>query len=113
WKQPGDSGLPPRLRWTLPPEFKAADIPFPYPARFTAGALASYGYTGDVLLLVEGTAPATVPAGGTVQLPTNASWLECRETCIPAKAALGLTLPVSAAPARKGAANAPLFAAAR
>jgi thiol:disulfide interchange protein DsbD len=48
-----------------------------------------------------------------VPLTANASWLECRETCIPAKAALGLTLPVSAAPARKGAASAPLFAAAR
>ena len=113
WKQPGDSGLPPRLKWTLPPEFKAADIVFPYPSRFAAGDLASYGYTGDVLLLVPMTAPATASAGGTVQLTTNASWLECREKCIPAKATLGLTLPVRAAPAGADAASAPLFASAR
>src|SRR5262245_35657527 len=113
WKQPGDSGLPPRLRWTLPPEFKAEDIAFPYPERFTVGALASYGYTGDVLLLVKVTAPAALPASGAVQLTTNASWLECRETCIPAKAALGLTLPVRGATARPDAGSAALFAAAR
>jgi DsbC/DsbD-like thiol-disulfide interchange protein len=113
WKQPGDSGLPPRLKWTLPPQFTAQDIVFPYPHRFATGALASYGYSGEVLLLVPMTAPATLAAGGSVQLTTNASWLECRETCIPAKAALGLTLPVRAAAGRKGAASAPLFAAAR
>jgi thiol:disulfide interchange protein DsbD len=113
WKQPGDSGLPPRLKWTLPPEFTAKDIVFPYPHRFATGALASYGYSGEVLLLVSLTAPATLPAGGTVRLTTNASWLECRETCIPAKAALGLALPVRGGPAPKAAASAPLFAAAR
>jgi thiol:disulfide interchange protein DsbD len=113
WKQPGDSGLPPRLRWTLPPEFEARDIVFPYPHRFVTGELASYGYTGEVLLLVPMTAPASAPAGGAVQLTTNASWLECRETCIPAKAALGLTVPVRSGPAREDPASAPLFAAAR
>ena len=113
WKQPGDSGLPPRLKWTLPPEFTAKDIVFPYPHRFATGTLASYGYSGEVLLLVPMTAPATLPAGGTVQLTANASWLECRETCIPAKAALGLTLPVRGGPAARSEASAPLFATAR
>jgi thiol:disulfide interchange protein DsbD len=111
WKQPGDSGLPPKLRWTLPAQFTAEDLVFPYPERFATGTLASYGYTGDVLLLVPMTAPAG--AQGTVPLTAHASWLECRETCIPGKAALGLTLPVSAAAPRALAANAPLFAAAR
>jgi len=113
WKQPGDSGLPPRLRWTLPPEFTADDMAFPYPERFTAGELASYGYAGDVLLLVPMKAPVSVAAGGTVQLTANASWLECKEACIPAKASLGLTLPVRSGAGRAMAAHAPLFAASR
>lgn len=113
WKQPGDSGLPPRLRWTLPPEFKAGEIAFPYPERFPAGDLASYGYAEDVLLLVPVQAPATAAAGGTVPFTAHASWLECKEACIPAKAVLGLELPVRSAVPGAVAAHAPLFQASR
>jgi thiol:disulfide interchange protein DsbD len=111
WKQPGDSGLPPRLKWTLPAGVTAEDIAFPHPERFTAGTLASYGYTGDLLLLVPMTAAPSL-AAGTVALVVNASWLECRDTCIPAKATLGLSVPVTAA-APRPAAEAALFTAAR
>jgi DsbC/DsbD-like thiol-disulfide interchange protein len=44
WKQPGDSGLPPRVKWSLPAGFAAEDLAFPYPQRFTEGTLATYGY---------------------------------------------------------------------
>jgi thiol:disulfide interchange protein DsbD len=111
WKQPGDSGLPPRLKWTLPAGVSAEEITYPRPERFTAGTLASYGYTGEVLLLVPMKADASL-APGSAPISVNASWLECRETCIPAKATLGLSLPVAAA-ARPDPASAPLFAAAR
>lgn len=111
WKQPGDSGLPPKLKWTLPAGVSAEDIAYPRPERFTVGTLASYGYTGEVLLLVPMTAAPSL-APGRAPISVNASWLECRETCIPAKATLGLSLPVAAA-ARPDPASAPLFAAAR
>jgi hypothetical protein len=64
-----------------------------------------------VLLLVAVQAPATAAAGGTVPLTANASWLECKEACIPAKAVLGLELPVRSAAAGAVAAHAPLFQA--
>lgn len=110
WKQPGDSGLPPRVKWTLPPGYTAEDVVFPYPQRFTEGTLATYGYTGDVLLLARLTAPAS-PAQGSAGLSALVSWLECRDKCIPAKVSLGLELPVgpSAGPSRDAA----LFGAAR
>lgn len=110
WKQPGDSGLPPRVKWTLPPGYAAEDVVFPYPQRFTEGTLATYGYMGDVLLMARLAAPAS-PAQGSAELSALVSWLECREKYIPAKVSLGLELPVgpAAAPSRDAA----LFGAAR
>jgi DsbC/DsbD-like thiol-disulfide interchange protein len=98
WKQAGDAGLPPRINWTLPPGFKAGAIAWPYPVRFEAGGITSYGYHDQVLLLVPVTAPPGAAAGSTVPLSAATNWLECREVCIPGKATLGLQLPVKAAP---------------
>jgi len=47
WKNPGDSGLPTRIRWTLPAGFEAGPIAWPSPERFATGPLASYGYDGE------------------------------------------------------------------
>jgi thiol:disulfide interchange protein DsbD len=111
WKQPGDSGLTPRLKWTLPDGLTATETTYPRPERFTTGTLASYGYSGEVLLLVPITASESL-ARGRAAMAVNANWLECRETCIPARAMLSLSLPVEEA-ARPDPASAPLFAAAR
>ena len=110
WKQPGDSGLPPRVKWSLPEGFTAGDLTFPYPQRFKESTLATYGYTGEVLLMVRMAAPPSLPQG-TVELSGLTSWLECREKCIPARVSLGLALPVSAAAQPSPAA--PLFHAVR
>jgi DsbC/DsbD-like thiol-disulfide interchange protein len=110
WRNPGDSGLPTRVRWELPEGFAAGEIRWPYPIRFTTGPLVSYGYEHDVLLLVEIRVPPAV-AAREVRLAGRVDWLECRETCLPGKAEVTLTLPVrtDAAPGP----HAVLFAAVR
>src|ERR1700735_1486374 len=35
WRNPGDSGLPTTIHWTLPAGFAAGDIQWPVPERFT------------------------------------------------------------------------------
>jgi len=109
WKQAGDAGLPPKLNWTLPAGFAAGPIAWPYPVRFDAGGVTSYGYHGQVLLLVPVTAPAKAAPGSSVPLSAAASWLECREVCLPGRATLGLTLPVKAAAAVRNPATSGLF----
>ena len=111
WKNPGDAGLPVRLQWTLPEGFSAGPIQWPTPERIPAAPLMSYGYGGEVLLPVEITPPAELGARP-VTLAVKADWLECRESCLPAKASLDLVLPVAAADPKPSAA-APLFAEAR
>ncbi|HNI86392.1 MAG TPA: protein-disulfide reductase DsbD family protein, partial [Ottowia sp.] len=44
WKNPGDSGLPTTLAWTLPAGFKAGEIDWPTPSRLPIGPLMNHGY---------------------------------------------------------------------
>ncbi len=111
WKNPGDSGLPTQLSWTLPEAFKASEIAWPAPRKLPLGNLANYGYEGTVLLPV----PVTVPAGFaadelTVRL--KASWLVCKKECIPQDGDFELSVPARASYAPQGRAFEAAWAAA-
>lgn len=94
WINPGDSGLPTTLSWTLPPGYKADEITWPTPRRFEVGGLYNFGYDGEVLLPVAIDVPADATAGSTAHFAVQAKWLVCREECVPGKADLTLDLPV-------------------
>jgi thiol:disulfide interchange protein DsbD len=100
WSNPGDSGLAPTVRWTLPEGTTAGPVVWPHPRRILVGPLANFGYEGEVLLPVR-IAPSTELApGGSLALAARVDWLVCREDCIPGDAELRLVLPVTdAAPA--------------
>ena len=103
WKNPGDSGLPTELRWTLPPGAQAGDIAWPAPRKFPLGNLANYGYEGTVLLPV----PMTLPAGfeaAELDIRLKASWLVCRRECIPQEGDFALQVPTRGSLASHGAA---------
>ena len=113
WINPGDSGLPTRLDWTLPSGFAAGDIEWPLPQRFKVGGLYNFGYDGDVLLPVTLDVPADLRPGESVHLAAVAKWLVCREECIPGKTELALDLVVAPAPAQPDPRWAAVFATAR
>ncbi len=112
WRNPGDSGLATRLRWTLPAGFQAGEIQWPYPRVFSQGPVTSYGYAGEVLLSVEVTPPASL-VPGEVTLAARADWLECEQVCLPGRADLSLVLPVRAAASTSAPTWATAFADAR
>ena len=95
WQNPGDSGLPTTLAWTLPTGVSAGAIQWPAPHALPAGPLVNHGYEGEVLLLTDIQVPPGVQPGETLKLAAKAEWLVCRETCIPEEATLDLELPVS------------------
>jgi len=113
WRNPGDSGLPTEIAWTLPPGFGAGDIAWPAPERFVLGTIGNYGYSGAADLLVPITAPANLDPGSTAHLGANASWLLCSDICIPGEANLVLDLPVRATPTAPDPTVNALFAAVR
>jgi thiol:disulfide interchange protein len=98
WENPGDSGEPATIDWSLPPGFSAGPIVWPHPERIPVGPFMSYGYEGEVLLLTRVTAPAALVPGMPVAIRARARWLVCEKECIPEEAALDLTLPVASGP---------------
>ena len=105
WKNPGDSGLPTVLQWTLPNGVTAGEIDWPTPQRIAIGSLANYGYDNTVLLPV----PLTVtPAfqtsvGGDLEIRLAATWLVCKQECIPQEGNFVLKVPAKGSTGSSGA----------
>ncbi|HVT31335.1 MAG TPA: protein-disulfide reductase DsbD domain-containing protein [Rhodanobacteraceae bacterium] len=97
WINPGDSGLPTTLTWTLPAGFKTADVAWPLPKRFDVGGLYNFGYDDETVLPIALSVPADAKPGSTAHLSVDAKWLVCREECIPGRKTLTLDLPVATA----------------
>jgi thiol:disulfide interchange protein DsbD len=87
WRNPGDAGVAPEMTWAKAPG-DVGPIQWPLPSRISEGTLTTFGYTGDVLLPVSAT-PAAVP----LMLRAHATWLVCRDLCVPEEADLKLELP--------------------
>ncbi|MFP5467569.1 MAG: protein-disulfide reductase DsbD family protein [Gammaproteobacteria bacterium] len=102
WKNPGDSGLPTELHWTLPAGVTAGDIAWPTPRKFPLGNLANYGYDNTVLLPVPLTIAPSFQATS-LDIGLEASWLACRKECIPEEASLRLSVPVEGSTSVHGA----------
>jgi thiol:disulfide interchange protein DsbD len=111
WMNPGDSGEPPRIEWTLPPGFRVGDFVWPPPERIAVGPAMSFGYANEVVLPLPVTAPRDLPAEGRVVLRGTASWIVCEKVCIPEEAPFALT--VSTGVSRPDPRGATLIAAAR
>lgn len=98
WRSPGDAGLPPDFDWSGSRNFESAEIRWPVPRRFSSFGLDTFGYEGEVVL------PLTVrlaAPGEPVDLEAQIRYLVCDpQICVPAEAALALSLPAGpAAPA--------------
>ncbi len=113
WRNPGDSGDPPRLAWTLPTGVTIGPPRWPRPEVIPVGPLANYGYSGRALLLFALSLPADWPVGAPLRLQAQADWLVCEEHCVPESGSFELTLPTSAATGPINPVEAEAFAAAR
>jgi hypothetical protein len=85
WKNPGDSGLPTTLNFTLPGGVQAGPVQWPTPGRLPIGPLMNYGYDGTLLLPVAVTVPAGFAAEA-LDIKLQAEWLVCKDVCIPESA---------------------------
>jgi len=113
WRNPGDSGQPTRLTWSLPPGFTAGEIVWPAPHRFELPPLVNYGYAIHAMHLVRIMAPTDLKPDSTVALSAKASWLVCSDVCIPEDADLQLKLPATSGAGKADTADAALVEAAR
>ena len=109
WKNPGDSGEPPRVKWELPAGFRAGEIEWPVPIPLGKPPIVDYGYEGLVLLTVPIRAPSNLKTGTTMTLGAQVNWVVCSDICIPGKAHLTLSLPVRQGNAKQDSHWRPLF----
>lgn len=102
WRFPGDSGLPTKVEWKLPEEWKISAPHWPIPSRIPLPPLVNFGFEGEVLIGYTVEIPAGAKAAEYL-LEGKASWLVCKEECIPESAQLKLKVRVGAEAPRKNA----------
>lgn len=102
WINPGDSGNPTTIEWTLPEGATASEIIWPAPSRFSLGPITNYAYENNVTLLTKVAIPADISVGDTFTARALVDWLVCAEECIPQQVELALSLPVVASAAEAG-----------
>lgn len=98
WRNPGDSGEPTDIQWTVSDGVSVGALVWPTPEAISvAGVLTNYGYEDEVLLMAPVTVGDDVAVGSTVTITADVLWLECADICIPVEdVVLTLELPVLA-----------------
>jgi thiol:disulfide interchange protein len=91
WQNPGDSGMATTLALTPHESLSFGEISWPTPTRYRTSGLSNYGYSTQVVLPVMVTPKVDINAA---TINAKASWLVCRDICIPESAELSLSLPL-------------------
>ena len=97
WRNPGDSGLPTELQWQLPEGLTAGNLVWPAPQKIPVGSMANYGYEGRVLLVTPvqvGPKFKTSPDQSDVAVQLHATWLVCKQECIPQEGDFVVRVPI-------------------
>jgi thiol:disulfide interchange protein DsbD len=95
YKVSGDAGMPTSIDWHLPPGFKAGEIEWQKPNKFSDSGITTYGYQDKTLLAATITPPVNLPAGQDLDFSASIRWLQCKDLCVPGKAEVSLKLPVA------------------
>ena len=95
WKNPGESGQTTEIKWTLPAGVTAGEIQWPLPTKLPPADVTTYGYEETVVLLVPLKLDPKI-APGNINIAAKVSWLECKDSCLPASSQISGTLLVGA-----------------
>lgn len=94
-KDHGDSGVLPKISWTLPPGIEAGEILWPTPSRIEIDHSTISGYSNECSLLCPMRAADDLQSPSQASLQADVSWVACGSICIPGKEHLQLTLDVN------------------
>jgi len=94
WRNPGDSGEPVYIEWTLPDGMTKGEIAWPLPQTLATGPIINYGFEGAPLFPVEFTVPETAKLGSVVMVDADFYYLVCKDVCIPEQGKASLPIKI-------------------
>ena len=94
WKHPGDVGVPPSIKWELPPGFVTEEMLYSLPEKVKMARIRANGHYGETLFLTKVQAPHDLEVGSLITLKAKASWLACSRQCKPGFADLDAEVEV-------------------
>lgn len=94
WRNPGDSGEPVQIDWTLPEGASAGEITWPLPKAIPTGPIINFGFEGVPLFPVEIKLPETAQSGDVLTLEASVYYLVCKDICIPESTTLSLDVEI-------------------
>ncbi|MCA9257403.1 MAG: hypothetical protein KDA33_17270, partial [Phycisphaerales bacterium] len=112
WRNPGDSGLPPRVTFTPIDGVTFGEPQWPAPKRLVEGeTLVDYVYERELVLIIPVTLDAKYTGGDSLPLAARLDWLVCRERCLQGTQNIRMSFPI--ADTAKASKDATRFEAAR
>jgi thiol:disulfide interchange protein/DsbC/DsbD-like thiol-disulfide interchange protein len=93
WKNGGDAGTPTKIDWQLPPGVSVLSSAWPVPEKLPPAEVTTYGYEGEAVLPTFLQIASNTPPGH-LTIKAHVTWLECKETCLPADADVEASLDV-------------------
>ena len=94
WRNPGDSGFPPRFDWSGSQNIKSIDLLWPAPHAFDEMGERYYGYKHELLLPIRLTVEDPAKP---VTVSLKLDYGICADVCIPAHAVAELIVPIGSA----------------
>lgn len=79
WLNPGDTGMAPKIKYTLDFPYQASNMIAPAPIRITSPTAITFGFENEVLFYQH----VTIDHDQPVRLVVETEWLVCKDICIP------------------------------
>ncbi len=95
WSNPGDSGLPPSVKWEVPTGVRIGALQHPAPEVLRVAGMTSFVHGGQHVLLAPMQVPASFRAGDPLPVKGKFAFLICSDSlCVPQTASVQLNLTV-------------------
>ena len=97
WKNPGDTGLKPDLKWKQISGFNPQEMVYPAPQRYQSEGLINFGLKNPATLLIPFKLDSSIKKGEHT-LQAELKWLVCEKICVPESAFLEFKVTVADTP---------------
>jgi thiol:disulfide interchange protein DsbD len=95
WKNSGEAAIPTKVKLSAPEGWEISELQWPIPNRYIErGDITTYGYSNEVLLYAYLKPPDEIlEAPTSVEIEAEASYLVCKDICVPGRDKQVLKIP--------------------